>query len=209
MKITVIGATRGVGLKLVEAALARGHEVTAVARNPESLRLQHPKLRVVRGDALDRASLESAARGSEAILSALGTLDRASTVRSEGTKNAVEVAKAVGAKRFACVSAIGVGDSKEQAQKSSFVFGRIIMPLFLKRPFEDMARMEDTVRASGLEWTIVRPTGYTDKPPKKHVKAVLDNSKVGPEISREDVATFMLDAVEQGQYLGRTVSVYA
>lgn len=209
MKITVIGATRGVGRKLVELALARGHEVSAVARDPAALGLKHPKLRVFRGDALDRSSLDAAVRGSEAVLTALGTLDRASTVRSEGTRNAVEAAKTAGVRRFACVSAIGVGDSKLQAQRSSFVFGRIIMPLLLSKPFADMARMEDTVRGSGLDWTIVRPTGLTDKPPKKSVKAVLDNGKVGSEISREDVASFLLDAVEKDQYVGSAVSVYA
>ncbi len=208
MKITVIGSTGGVGRKLVELGLARGHEVCALARTPSALAIEHDKLRVVPGDALDPTVMKSAVEGSEVVLSALGTMDRSSTVRSQGTKNALEAAKAAGVKRFACVSAIGVGDSRAQAQKSNFVFGRIIMPLLLTRTFEDMARMEDDVRESGLAWTIVRPTGLNNKPAAHSVKAVLDLSKVGSSIAREDVAAFMLDAVEKGQYLEQSVSIY-
>jgi putative NADH-flavin reductase len=73
MKLLVVGATGGTGSRLVEQALQQGHVVTAFARDPAKLRLRHGNLRVVTGDVLDRAAVDAAVDGQDAVLSALGT----------------------------------------------------------------------------------------------------------------------------------------
>jgi len=72
MRVLVIGATGGTGRQLVQRALAAGHQVTAFVRNPAKLQIEHPNLRVAKGNVLDYATVESAMRGQEAVLSALG-----------------------------------------------------------------------------------------------------------------------------------------
>ena len=210
MKILVVGAAGKIGQWLVKLALEQGHEVTAFARDPSKVEARGERLRLERGDALDPAAVDRAVRGQDAVVSALGTLDRKSKVRSEGTGLVVEAMKRHGVRRFAVVSAIGVGDSREQARRSSFVFGRIILPLFLEKPFADMARMEEIVKDSGLEWVIVRPTGLVDRPASGKVRAVVDGSSVGTAIPRADVAAFMLEEVSgPGAYIGRLPSIWA
>jgi NADPH:quinone reductase-like Zn-dependent oxidoreductase len=71
-RVLIVGATGGTGRHLVAQALERGHLVTALARDPSALRIEHPRLRVVSGNVLDYASVEAAVRGQEAVVSALG-----------------------------------------------------------------------------------------------------------------------------------------
>ena len=88
MKLIVFGANGGIGRHVVEQGLAAGHTVTAVARRPESVTIQHPKLTVKRGDVLDPAGLGLMLAGQEAVVSALGVHDRAPTVLySQGVAN--------------------------------------------------------------------------------------------------------------------------
>ncbi len=87
-RLVVFGATGGTGRALVEQALAAGHTVTAVARRPEAVGLQHARLTVLAGDVLTPASLEPAIAGHDAVLSALGVRARApTTVCGEGVAN--------------------------------------------------------------------------------------------------------------------------
>ena len=165
MRVMVVGATGRLGRHVVERALERGHEVTAFARNPAAVELEQDRLRTAKGDVLDAASLEAAAAGQDAVISCLGTREwRRVTLRAEGVRNIISAMKAHGVRRLVVFSAFGVGDSREQLRRASFLFGRIIFPLLLKDSFEDMARMEEAVRESGLEWVIVRPTALTEKP---------------------------------------------
>jgi putative NADH-flavin reductase len=63
----MVGATGGTGRQLVAQALRRGHVVTALASDPSALRIEHPQLRVVRGDVLDYPSVEAALQGPDAM----------------------------------------------------------------------------------------------------------------------------------------------
>jgi putative NADH-flavin reductase len=72
MKVLVFGATGGTGRQLVRQALEQGHVVTAFARDPGKMHLVHDNLRVVRGDILEPASIETAVAGQDAVMSALG-----------------------------------------------------------------------------------------------------------------------------------------
>src|SRR5437764_4833073 len=71
-RVLIVGATGGTGRHLVAQALERGYIVTALARNPSALRIEHPRLRVVRGDVFEYPALEAAVRAQDAVLSALG-----------------------------------------------------------------------------------------------------------------------------------------
>ena len=212
MKIVVLGSTGATGKLVVEQALALGHEVSAFARNPADIKVQHPKLTIVQGDSSVLATVEKALVGADAVVSALGTRTRAkSTVRSDAARNVVAAMKKNGVRRVIWLSAAGVGDSLDQTKRASFVFGRIIIPLLLKDVYADMAASEVLIRQSGLENVVVRPVGLTDKPATKKVDATADlSAKVpGVGIPRADVAEFMLAQLTANTWLSQSPVIWS
>jgi putative NADH-flavin reductase len=113
VKVLIVGATGGLGMEMLRRAPERRHEATALARDPSTVQRQDERLQAVRGDVLDPASVESAVRGQDAVLSALGTPNprKTSTLLSEGTKNLVDAMKRNGVERLVCVTILGTGDS--------------------------------------------------------------------------------------------------
>jgi uncharacterized protein YbjT (DUF2867 family) len=209
MRVLVIGATGNLGTEVVRQALEAGHDVTGLARNPSAIAIEHDSLRVTSGDVKDAASLEQAIADQDAVISCLGTKDRKdSTLRSDGARSTIAAMREHGVKRLIVFSAFGVGDSAAQLKRKSFLFGRIIQPLLLKAPFEDMAKMEEEVRASGLDWTIVRPSALTKKAATGAVKAAVeDGETVGGSIPYADVASFMVEQLASDRYVGKAPAI--
>lgn len=204
MKLLIFGATGGTGRELVAQALEQGHVVAAFARNPAALSLNHPHLRVVKGDVLDHDSVESAIKGQDAVLSALGTrVLTKSTILSEGTKNIITAMEKLGVRRFICESSLGVGDSRGQL---GFLYGYILIPLFLRNIFADKEIQERYIRQSKLDWVIVRPAVLTNGPRTEGYRSgfgVADKSIKG-KISRADVADFMLKQLTDKRFVHKT-----
>src|SRR4051794_17092135 len=116
MKVVVLGATGGTGRELVKQALELGHDVTAFVRDPAKLKIEHERLSVVQGNMLDTASLEKAIIGQDVVVSALGSPGLGkSTDLSEGTANIIRAMDKAGVKRLVFESAIGIGDSHDDA----------------------------------------------------------------------------------------------
>jgi nucleoside-diphosphate-sugar epimerase len=113
LRILIIGATGGTGRQLVQQALELGHEVTAFVRKPAKLKIQHPNLRVVKGNVRDYASVEAAMRGQNAVVSALGhkRFFYPNKILSDGTRNILRAMKACDVPRFICESSLGVGSA--------------------------------------------------------------------------------------------------
>jgi len=208
MRLLMVGATGGTGLALVEQALERGHDVTALVRNPTRLRLSHPRLTVVSGDVMQTATLDAAVRGQGAVLSALGHKQwfRPTRILSAGTGNIIGAMRRHGVRRLVVETALGVGDAWWQMGLYYTLFVRIfILPLY----FHDKKRQEALVRASGLDWTLVRP-GALNNGPRRGVYR--QGPRVGHwlwtvRISRADVAAFMLDQVTDRRYVGSAVGI--
>lgn len=205
MKILVLGATGATGKLVVEQALEAGHEVTAFARNPADVTAKHPKLRVVQGDGTNVEAVQRAVAGHDVVVSALGSRTRnKNTILSESARNTIDAMKKAGVRRLIWLSAAGVGDSLPQTQRSSFIMGRILIPLMLKDVFADAAIADESIRQSGLEWCVVRPVGLNNRPLKGNIRVITDGSKLpSVGISRADVAKFMLEQATQGTYLGK------
>lgn len=208
MRILIIGATGGTGRQLVTQALERGWSVSALVRSPHKLRLTHPNLTVIGGNVLDVAAVDRAVQGHDVVVSALGHKRwfYPNRILSRGTANIVEAMRCHGLRRLLVQSSLGVGNS----------FGRLglwytlfVVPVILPFYFWDKARQEAIVRASGLEWTIVRPGVLTNarrRRPARH-GARLGNWIWPVRISRADVAGFLLGAVEARSHVRDTVAV--
>ena len=203
-KILVLGATGGTGRLIVSQALARGHEVTALVRSAEKAG-DMKGARLVIGDVRDEKALREALKGQDLVVSALGTPAspfREVRLLSTATRALVNAMKAEQVSRLVCITGIGAGDS---AGHGGFLFDNLIFPLLLKNVYADKNRQEAIVRDSGLDWVLVRPSVLNDKPSRGPVRALTDLSDVhGGTISREDVASFVLDQLRTDAWLHRS-----
>jgi putative NADH-flavin reductase len=208
LKLVVIGASKGTGKAIVEEALARGHYVTAVARNPTALKLEHVKLTKTAADVTDPKTLEGIFDGAHAVLIALGStlsgLKKDPTVFSRGTTYVLAAMRAAKVRRVVVLSANGTADSRNQFP---YLLRLLILDGILKRAFVDHDRQEQVVRASTLAWTIARPGKLTDGAAKHKYVVALDAAKVPSSISRADVAHFMVGAAETDALSGKTAGL--
>jgi putative NADH-flavin reductase len=200
MKILIVGATRGIGRQVLEQALAARHAVTALVRDPRRLDVQHAQLRVVTGNILDAKSVALAMAGQEAVCCSIGVkVPWPVTVFSDGTRNLLEAMKNCGTKRLVCVTGIGAGDSRGHG---GFLFDRLFYPLLLRNAYADKDRQESLIKASELDWVIVRPGFLTNGPLTGRYRAITDLSGVTASwISRADVAHFILQQLVTPSHL--------
>ena len=129
-----------------------------------------------------------------------------STVETEGARAVVEAMRRTGVRRLLIVSTIGEGDSMNNVHGW---YGRLFMSTLLRGTMKDKAGMEAVVEsADDLDWTIVRPAGLHDTDSRGDIHIITPESgeKVG-FITRADVATFMLDELEQGKYIHQAVGI--
>jgi len=219
MRLSIIAATGGIGRHLLRQALEAGHEVTAVVRSPEKIT---GPVRAVRADLAhpDVPALIEAVKGADAILSALGARTRAEEgVAWRGTSALVDAARATKVRRLIVVSAAPLGTVPSPARlhpprrdPGDGFFMRHLGAPFAKTMFrshyEDLARMEDVVRDSGLDWTISRPPKLTDGPLTRHYRTAIDrNIRGGFSVSRADVADQMLACLTRPETIGHTIGI--
>lgn len=202
MRILVVGATGGTGREIVKQALERGHDVVALARNPSKLDLKHERLRVVKGDVTDPSTLDAAVRDVDAVVCALGHKRwlGPSNILSQGTRNIIAAMEKNGVKRLVVESALGVGDS---IGRLGVYYTLFTIPFILPFYWFDKERQERVVRASNLDWIIVRPAQLTNGRKRgtyKHGPRV-GNYLWSLSISRADVADFMLNQLGDTPYV--------
>lgn len=202
MKIAVIGSTQGTGFELVKQALADGHEVTALVRAPEGISLSDPRLRVIKGDATDPASVAKIVEGQDVICVCLGTksVTKKVTFMSRSAEILAEVLKPE--QLLITITGIGTGDSKGSG---GFLYDRLFLPIVLRRQYADKDRVEKIIKDKVNRWVIVRPGFLTNGPRTGQYRALTDLTGVhGGRISRADVADFMLAQAKSPTLIGRT-----
>jgi putative NADH-flavin reductase len=211
MRLTVFGASGGTGRWLVEQALAAGDRVTAVTRRPASIPPREG-LSVVGADVADAdADADDATiAGSDAVVSALGVSysRKPISVYSQGTSNIIAAMHRHGVKRLVVVSSAPL-DPAYRASDSLF-FTRVMEPLFMRRPgrttYEDMRRMESLVRASDLDWTIIRSCWLFDAAAVTDYR-LAENSAGGMFTARADLAASMLAQLADDRFVRKVVGV--
>jgi uncharacterized protein YbjT (DUF2867 family) len=210
MKVTVFGATGGIGREIVRQALDVGHKVTAVVRDPARLGISGPGLEVVTVPGLtDPEPLRPALEGSDAALSGVGPRARKDgPVASTATRGILAAMRASGISRFVAVSAVPVGPVPEG---ESWVNRRLLLPFIsalLRDVYADLTVMEQEIADSGVDWTVVRPPKLTDKALTRRYRSVVGgNVPRGYAISRADVAHAMLAALDDPATVGQAVGV--
>jgi putative NADH-flavin reductase len=205
MRILVIGATGGTGREVVRQALARNHQVNALARSAANAVPLLPGADIIEGDARDGEAVAKALTGCDGVISALGTklsLLREETLLSTATRVLIDAMRQQGITRLVCVTGIGAGDSHGHG---GFLYDHIVQPLLLRSTYHDKDRQEDEIRKSGLDWTIVRPTNLTDGPTTDNIRALTDLTDFhGGRIARADVARFLITELDERRWAGRS-----
>lgn len=200
MRITVLGAGGGTGSRVVELAREAGHEVTAIVRAPNG--------RDTVADVMDPGSLGPHVAGADAVVSAIGprAVRRPTSVQTDSTRSVIAAMGAHGVRRLVVVSNSGM-----VTEGDDFVSRHLVKPVLRRvftHPWGDMARMEDVVRASGLEWTIVRPPRLTDGPRTDAYRtAVGVNVRGGRTVSRADLAALVVRCLADPGTANQVISI--
>lgn len=213
--IAVIGASGLTASECVYQGLKEGDTIIGLTRNPSNVRvpkgsggsdadkpLTDPNLVMIGGDVTNASDVAKVFEGRtiEGVIVALGgkTADVGETMLTDGTNVIIDAMKKNGCSRLSVVTSIGAGDSENQAP----FFFKILMMTAMKKIFTDKNKQEDAVRASGLDYCIVRPGGLSVDPPTGVINVV--EGEAG-SITRADVASFCLDSVkvEDFPYIGK------
>ena len=207
-KVLVIGASHGIGLETVRAALRVGHSVRALARSAANIPIQDANLDKVSGNALDPDTIRNVLREIDVVIQALGVdfsprlIFEGTRLFSDSTRILVDAMKAAVVKRLIAVTGLGAGDSRG---RGGLLYDAVVFPLLLKRVYDDKDVQEWIVRSSGLDWTIVRPGLLKDRPAtgSYRVLAAPRDWRFGA-ISRADVADFLVRQVDDRTLIGTT-----
>jgi putative NADH-flavin reductase len=208
MKLAIFGATGGVGSELLEQGLEQGHELVVLVRDASKLQLRHANLSFRHGNVLNSVDVEETLENCDAAIVSLGGRRGQPRPCASGTANVISAMQKFNQRRLVVVTSVGTGDSRG---KAGFFFGKVIIPLLLREEFADKEAQEKLVKESGLEWTIVRPSGLTDNAARHAYKADPDlrlgQKGLQERIARADVAHFCLAQLADTAWLGAAVSI--
>ncbi len=200
MKVLVLGATGGTGRAIVRELRSHGHAPIALVRSLAAAGNLDATL--VQGDAREKAALDRALDGCEAVISALGTPMspfREVALLSQATRALIAIMKRKGVPRLICITGLGAGNSRGHG---GLLFDRLVMPLLLRKVYADKDRQETLVSNSTLDWVLVRPTVLTDKPAQTTFRALTDLTDLhAGKIARADVATFDVQLLQSDEWL--------
>ena len=207
MKVLVIGAAGKTGRLVVDRALAAGYSVKALVHDTEAL-VEHPfaeGVQIVQGDVHDPAAVLTAVTACDAVIDTLGGKKPflKTDLESSAARVVLAAMKNAGAKRLVVISVLGAGDSGTQ---SPFWYEHLFLPTFLHGALPDKNAMEAEVKASAVEWVLVRPPILTDDAATGFVK-VFTEQDVAHKITRGDLAQFLVDQLTSDIHLGEAVVI--
>jgi putative NADH-flavin reductase len=201
MKIIVFGASGGTGIEIVKQALATGHLVTAYVRNPAKINIQHNNLIVLQGDVMDANAVEKAVAGQEAVISALGpTRPPAAGMMETAAHNILSAMKKAGIGRLVSTTGAGVRHPQDQPKLMDHIM-KGLLTLLAGDVLKDSAANVAVLRASNIDWTIVRFPRLIDGPKTGKYRVGYIGKDSGSQLSRADGADFVLKELTEKQYI--------
>ena len=201
MKIIVFGASGGTGSEIVKQALEAGHDVTAFVRTPAKVTIQHPKLKLVTGDVMDAAAVERAVAGQEAVISALGpSRPPVPGMMEMAAQNIVAAMKKMGIRRLISTTGAGVRDPQDQPKFIDHLM-KGLLTLLASGMLRDSAANVEVIRASDLDWTIVRFPRLVDGQHSGKYRVGYLGKGSGSQLTRADGADFVLRELVEGKFI--------
>ncbi|MFL2771047.1 MAG: NAD(P)-dependent oxidoreductase [Rhodospirillaceae bacterium] len=205
MKIAALGASGQTGPVIIKEALQRGHEVIAICRSPQKMPFSHPKVEVRRADAFDAGQVKDALAGADAIVTSVGAtkLRDKRPLNSVAHRNVIDAMAALGQDRLIAISSFGAARNVKRKGVRRKIY------LWLRRKYyQDMAEMEAFVSAECQGATVLRvPMLHNREPTRSYVTTNDGTLPNGLAICRQDVAHYVLDALEQDLERGKIVAI--
>lgn len=208
MKIAIFGASGRTGKLLVGQGLDAGHEITGFVRDPARLPFVHMNLKLFLGDIDDASLVDHCIAGQEAVICAIGpTRGSPKNIMTIAAYHIINAMERHGVRRLVTLTHSGVHDPQDPPHLKD----RAITSLFKFRAddvLEDSIRHVEAIRASDLDWVVVRAGILTDELPSREVQVGYVGKGTGEKISRADVAAFMLEQVSQDAYLHQAPMIH-
>jgi uncharacterized protein YbjT (DUF2867 family) len=221
--VLLVGATARSAPAIVQLALEQGRKITALARRPEAVverlpaRLrEHPGLKTVKGDVYDVQSLADAMTGAESVISLIapavdpnGPDITSIDIFSVGTANLIFAMQRKGNRRIIPLSSGGT-EMIPAAQPPADAWATLRFVWHIRGVYQDMLRMENIVRESGLDYVIPRPRRFVNEPARNDLKFAVERPQppVISSLTYADFAAWVLAAADGREYLGKTVGIY-
>lgn len=207
MRFLLLGASGGVGRRILVQGRTRGHTIRAQTRDATRLAGQPAGIEVVAADPTDASALRALVAGQEAVIVALGTAPgRQTTLFSNVTTKLIAAMAAEGVRRLIAITGVGAGETRGHG---GFFYDRIIYPLFTRPFYEDKNRQERLIRESTLDWVLVRPAPFkaTAGPTPLEILTEIRPDTALRRITRDEVASFVLDQLGNDRYLRKSVFI--
>ena len=203
MKITLLGATGGLGKEILKQGLKLGYSIDALVRSPSKVETKHEQLEVIRADVIKDSCdrLAEILTGSDAVISSLGTGMSLGITKlySEGTTNVISAMQQAEIPRLVAVSSSGTDPTTEEPWWYLWLVRRLLVNVYV-----DQAKMEERIaNTKNLQWVVVRPSQLTNGEKKQYRVRLNHNPHGGYKISRADVADFMLKQLKDDTYLSK------
>ncbi len=201
MKLAIFGASGRTGRPLVEQALAAGHTVTALVRNPATFPYHHERLTVVQGDVLDGARVSDVIAGADAVLSVIGhTKGSPANLQTDAVRHMIAAMQQHGVRRLISLTGAGVRDAGDQPKLIEQVI-RGALWLLQRNVLRDAEAHAELIRRSDLDWVIVRGPRLNEGQHTGMYQVGMIGKSSGTLISRADLADFLLTLVDDDRYL--------
>ena len=196
-KIALFGASGQTGQQFLNAALEKGYEVKALARNPQSIRQKSSKLEVIKGDVLNISDVQQVIEGCDIVVSLFGQVKGSPEwVQTDGTKNIVQAMKENNVGRVISLSGGGLPFPEKDEPKFADKLIRTIMKIVVPKVLNDAIKHHEVLKNSGLKWTIVRGPRLTNDPKLGTYRVGWVGVNASTKISRADLADFIVSQLE-------------
>lgn len=201
--VAILGASGGVGRRLVDLALASGYRVRGQSRTADRIDPRGGQVEIAAFEPTDAEALGRFVRGAQVVVFAVG-IDRLgpTTLFSESTGALIAAMQVGGVRRLIAITGVGAGETRGHG---GLFYDRFVFPLFTRARYADKERQEEMIAASGLDWTLVRPAPYRSHAPDTplEVHADVPPDLVLSSVTRDEVAAFVLEEIATGRYLGQ------
>ncbi|MEN5379437.1 NAD(P)-dependent oxidoreductase [Sphingobacterium kitahiroshimense] len=201
MKVAIIGASGFIGSAILNEALSRGHDITAIVRNPEKVTVSDPRLNVKKGDVIKEEELVSLLKGNEAVISAYSANDSSTYVKA--ITAIINATKKAGITRLLAVSGAGSLEVKPGVQ----LLDTPEFPAEWKDGATATRDAFDVIKqVTDLDWSVLSPAMVIEPGPRTGVfrlgkDQVLFNDKGESKISTADFAVALLDELERPAHI--------
>jgi uncharacterized protein YbjT (DUF2867 family) len=213
--LLVLGGSGRTGIHVLKYAAARGHQVRALVRNPDTLDAP-AGVQLITGTPANIDDIRRAADGAEAVISVLNNARVSDnpwaksvsppTFMTDAARATLTVMGEQGITRIVATSSQGVAEDWKRVNP---VMRGLITISNIKAGFEDHNGVDALMRASDVEWTLARAVALTDKPGKGPIRAAIPGTeKPATFVNRDDLAAFLLDTVEQDTWIRQTPLVW-